>query len=174
MHVRLRPLDVHEVIRQAAASCRADGEAKGLRIGLELWARRHQISGDSSKLYQVFTNLIGNAVKFTPAGGSLSIRSDDRAGDQIRIEVQDSGIGIEPEAIARIFDPFDQGDDVVTRNFGGLGLGLAISKNLVGLHGGTIAASSAGKGHGAMFTILIPVLPDEQRVDQLELQETKI
>jgi two-component system CheB/CheR fusion protein len=114
--------------------------------------------GDSARLSQVFWNLIKNAVKFTPAGGSITIRTQNLGG-QLLVTVTDTGIGIEPEAAGRIFDAFEQESRTITRAYGGLGLGLAISKALVGLHGGAISVVSGGKGHGATFAVRLTTIP---------------
>src|SRR5207249_2946614 len=102
-------------------------------------------------------NLIKNAVKFTPFGGSISIRCQC-CGDQFRASVADTGIGIEPDVLPRIFDAFEQGDEQVSRQFGGLGLGLAISKAVTEMHGGKLFANSEGKNRGAIFTVEMPLV----------------
>jgi CheY-like chemotaxis protein len=106
----------------------------------------------------VFWNLIKNAVKFTPHGGCVGVHCSGDGDGYAVAQVRDSGIGIEPEALSRIFNAFEQVDRSVTQRFGGLGLGLAISKALVELHGGTIEASSEGKGKGAAFTVKLPIV----------------
>jgi len=108
-------------------------------------------------LQQVFWNLLKNAAKFTPAGGRVTIRSHNPAPDRIAIEIADNGIGIEPESLTKIFDPFEQGGAAVARRYGGLGLGLAISHAIVQAHGGTLTATSAGRGQGAVFTVELPL-----------------
>ena len=102
-------------------------------------------------------NLIKNAVKFTPGGGSVAIRTRDDFG-LLAVEVADTGVGIDPEALPRIFDAFEQGNSSVTQQFGGLGLGLAISRSLARAHGGRLVAASAGKGLGATFTLELPTV----------------
>jgi signal transduction histidine kinase len=110
-------------------------------------------------LRQAFWNLLKNAAKFTPAGGRVMVRSRTRTeGGEARIalEVADSGIGIAPEALAKIFDPFEQGGPDLGRRYGGLGLGLAIARSLIAAHGGRLWAASTGPGHGAIFTAELP------------------
>jgi signal transduction histidine kinase len=145
--------DARELIHSALRICSSEISAKNLKVRLELEAIEHRILADAARLQQIFWNLIQNAVKFTPADGQITLRSNNPRSTWIRLEVIDSGIGITSEALARIFDPFEQAGGT---GFGGLGLGLAISKAIVELHGGKIFASSAGADHGAMFVIELP------------------
>ncbi|HSJ04086.1 MAG TPA: ATP-binding protein, partial [Verrucomicrobium sp.] len=119
------------------------------------------VEGDAMRLTQVLWNLLRNAVKFTHPDGSIRVRLKDGplhgGAPTVQVEVADSGIGIDPLDIGRIFDAFDQGNREVTRQFGGLGLGLAISKAISDLHGGTLSAFSKGRGQGAVFTLTLPV-----------------
>ena len=110
-----------------------------------------------TRLQQVFTNLVKNAIKFTPPGGTVAIETRDAGEGSVSVSVSDNGLGIEPHALPRIFDAFEQGGTDITRLFGGLGLGLSISKALVDLHGGTIHVHSDGRGKGAVFTVVLPV-----------------
>src|SRR4029079_1355432 len=111
------------------------------------------VEADPARLQQVFWNLIKNGVKFTPEHGRITIETNNPSPTQIEIQVRDSGIGIEPDQLERIFNAFEQGQASITRRFGGLGLGLAISKAMVEAHGGRIDAHSAGKDQGATFSI---------------------
>ncbi len=152
LQLNLENVDVHTLVKNALEICHADIQAKSLDVVLELGAERILVCGDSARLHQVFWNLIKNAVKFTPDGGWIKLRTaNDKS--RIRIDVIDSGIGIEPSVLPRIFDAFEQGEQTITRRFGGLGLGLAISKMLVDLHGGGLCAASEGKDRGATFTV---------------------
>jgi CheY-like chemotaxis protein len=117
------------------------------------------VNGDPARLQQVFWNLIKNAVKFTPAGGTIVVDSSNPSEDRIAIRTTDSGIGIDPLKIDKVFNAFEQGQSSITRKFGGLGLGLAISKAMVRAHGGTISVESAGLGKGATFTVLLNTVP---------------
>ncbi len=160
--------DVHHLIRQAIDICRSDVLSKGHKIALELSATHVDINTDPARLQQVFWNLIKNAVKFTPSEGKLTIRTSNIAdpsgkGTRLVIEFQDTGIGIEPEILPRLFDHFQQGETTITRRFGGLGLGLAISKGIVEGHGGSITAESAGKNQGTTFRIELKALPEPHR-----------
>ena len=156
--------DGHRLIDQAIQVCRSEIVGKGLRIEVDLAAGEHHVNADPARLQQVFWNLIKNAVKFTPGGGSITIRTrnegDGRAGEgRLVVEVSDTGMGIEPEILPMIFDPFQQGETTITRKFGGLGLGLAICRGIVEAHGGTLVAESAGKGRGATFRAVLSALP---------------
>jgi len=146
-------VDVHALLGSVMEICRGDISDKKLNVTLLLNARRIYVEGDSARLQQVFWNLIKNAIKFTSEGGSITIASQDLDSGDIAITVTDTGIGIDPEILPRIFHAFEQGDRNITRNFGGLGLGLAISRTLIDVHGGSITAASKGKGHGAEFTV---------------------
>ena len=114
------------------------------------------VDGDATRLQQVFWNLLKNASKLTPAGGTIHVATRNEP-DRVIVEVSDSGIGFEQEAVARIFDPFIQASQEVTRRFGGLGLGLAISKATMEAHAGTLSARSAGRDQGATFTVALPL-----------------
>ena len=135
-----------------------DLDAKRLRLVSHLDAPNHLILADTARLHQVFANLLRNAIKFTPEGGTITVatRNADQ-GDWI-LQVQDSGIGIEPFRLGTVFNAYEQGDRSITRRFGGLGLGLAITKALVEMHGGSIAAASEGLGCGATFTVALPTV----------------
>jgi signal transduction histidine kinase len=125
-------------------------------VTVELAAAQPMVRGDAARLQQVFWNLLSNAQKFTPKEGSISIRSTNPQPGRIRIDVIDSGIGIDPALMPKLFHAFEQGNGVAARKFGGLGLGLAISKSLIAAHGGTLSASSDGAGKGATFTVELP------------------
>ena len=149
------PVSVHEVLERAYEICREEAVAKKLRIDFDLQAERDYVDGDPARLQQIFWNLVKNSVKFTPSGGRITIASRNLGPDKIEVRTSDTGIGIETEKIERIFNAFEQGQSSITRQFGGLGLGLAISKAMVEAHGGTIAVESAGKGQGATFTVTL-------------------
>jgi PAS domain S-box-containing protein len=156
-------VELATILHHAAEVCRADIEGRRLRFGITIEDGSHPVYADAARLQQVFWNLIKNAVKFTPNGGCVSVRCRRDGGHAI-VQVADSGEGIAAEALPRLFDAFEQESRATTRQFGGLGLGLAISKALVELHGGTIRVHSAGKGQGATFTVKLPVAnPQETR-----------
>jgi signal transduction histidine kinase len=117
-----------------------------------LQARHSHIRADALKLEQVLSNLIGNALKFTPQGGKVSIFTRNEPGGKLVIEVSDTGIGIPADAFSRIFSPFEQGDSSIHSRYGGLGLGLSIARTLTKAHGGSLEVESEGRGRGAKFT----------------------
>lgn len=156
LELQLRTVDLHATILSVLEICRAEIEKKQLKLSIKLQANKYFVQGDSARLQQVLWNLIHNAVKFTPAHGTLQVTSEMQNG-RIAIHIIDSGIGIASEVLPSIFDPFEQGDYTITKQFGGLGLGLAISKNLVSLHNGVLSAASAGKDQGSTFTLMFEV-----------------
>lgn len=149
--LHLEDLDLHKVLRQAVEICSSDVEARKHELDLHLEATQTKVHGDTARLQQVFWNLIKNAIKFTDPGGKIQIHSRNEDG-WIFIEVADSGMGIPAEVLPRIFNPFEQGSQS-SRQYGGLGLGLAISKATVDAHKGTLEASSQGKNMGATFVV---------------------
>jgi two-component system CheB/CheR fusion protein len=155
-----RTIDTQQILLHAIDICCAQEVASGqLHLEMGVTPGDYRSKADGSRLTQVFWNLLNNAVKFTPAGGTVRVRSRVEAGPAgrwIEVEVSDTGIGIEPEILPRVFDAFEQADRRITRRFGGLGLGLAVSKAIVELHGGSLAASSQGHGRGATFTVRFP------------------
>ena len=128
------------------------------------------VAGDPVRLQQVVWNLLSNAVKFTPRGGKIEMRLE-RVGSDAQITVSDTGKGIRPEFLPHIFDYFRQEDSSITREFGGLGLGLAIVRNLVELHGGTIQAHSSGLGQGSTFTLRLPLMTTDSENAKKYLKE---
>jgi CheY-like chemotaxis protein len=135
-------------------------EARSLKVTLRLQADRHVVRADPGRLQQVFWNVLKNAAKFTPERGRIDLSTRNDAEGRLIIAVRDNGCGISKEALAKLFKPFEQGSDEVVRQYGGLGLGLTISSALLAAHGGEIAAASEGPGHGATFTMTLPVLAD--------------
>ncbi len=144
--------DCDDLIRRVLEIIRTEVRSKDQRIKLDLNARNRYVNADAARLQQVLWNLIKNAVKFTPEGGTITVSTRNEC-DEILVEVADTGMGIEPEAMRHIFDAFHQGDAETTRKFGGLGLGLAICRGVVEAHGGHISADSPGPGRGATFRI---------------------
>ena len=157
LRVTLKTISVHHVIHQTLETLRAECERRRIRLVTNLEADRDLIQGDAGRLKQVCWNLLNNALKFTEPGGLIDVRTKNSVGDKIRIGVTDTGKGIEAQDLERIFKPFDQGAARTDDNLNGLGLGLAIAKTLVDLHGGNIAASSAGFGQGATFHMDLPL-----------------
>ena len=151
-----QPMDLHEAVRRAVEISASDLEGKAQKLTVNLDATEHTLSGDSTRMQQVFWNLLKNASKFTPEEGSIHLRSYNGP-DRLIVEVSDTGIGFEAEAATRIFDAFAQASEQVMRQFGGLGLGLSISKATVIAHGGALSARSDGCGKGATFTVELPL-----------------
>jgi PAS domain S-box-containing protein len=152
----IEPVDLNETVRHVCRSCRSQMREKGIRLETELCDAAALIAADSARLQQVLSNVLINAIKFTPENGTILVKTARRVGGRWEVRVQDSGIGISAEALPRIFDAFEQGGVKVTRQFGGLGLGLAIAKSLVELLRGSIRAESAGLGQGSAFIVELP------------------
>jgi PAS domain S-box-containing protein len=150
-------IDLHGILSRAVEICRPNIDAKKQKLQLALKASTCRTMGDSVRLQQVFWNLIRNAVKFTPSGGTITIRTENPGRDGIRIEVADTGIGFEAGLAPRLFQAFEQSGRDITRQFGGLGLGLAISRSIVEAHGGTVQAMSDGVNRGATFSVELPL-----------------
>ena len=149
-------VDVHVLLESALGISDADAREKELTFTRRLEAQESRVEGDPVRIQQILWNLVRNAVKFTPPGGRIEVRSGNIDG-VLSVTISDTGIGIEAEAMERLFTPFEQAGEEITREFGGLGLGLAISAKLVEMHGGRIAATSDGRHKGASFTVSLPV-----------------
>ena len=159
LQLSLEVTSIHETLLRSYEICREDILRKGLAFEFRLNAAQEHVNGDPARLQQVFWNLIKNAVKFTPEGGKIEVETSNPTPDEIEISTMDSGIGIEPQKIGRIFNAFEQGQSSITRRFGGLGLGLAISKTMVTAHGGAISVHSDGADKGAIFRIVLNTIP---------------
>ncbi len=153
LQLRFAPVDAHLAISNVVEICRAEADPKKLRVHLNLRANTHCVAADAAKFQQIIWNLLKNAIKFTPEDGEITISSSNPSPEVLTISVRDTGIGMEPEVIQRIFDPFEQGNRSLERRFGGLGLGLAISKSLAQAHGGTLTAQSDGHDRGSTFLL---------------------
>ena len=153
LKLQLGPADAHELVQSAIDIVRSDMEERHLKLVVSLAASRYELVADAPRLQQVFWSVFRNACKFTPENGMVSVRSYNPNAKTITIEISDNGVGIEPQFIKRIFDPFEQADS----RREGLGLGLAISKAIVEMHRGTIRAHSEGPGKGATFVIDLPL-----------------
>jgi PAS domain S-box-containing protein len=152
--------DVHEVLQFLVGICHSEFHQKRLVLSMQLHASNHHVHTDAGRLQQVLWNIIKNAAKFTEAGGAITILTSNDALGNLSIAIRDDGIGMNTETIARLFRPFEQGDQRLGRRYGGLGLGMAISRALVDLLGGTITAESAGLGKGSVFTVAFPALQE--------------
>jgi signal transduction histidine kinase/DNA-binding response OmpR family regulator len=155
MRLSLSQVELEAVTREAVETVRPAAEAKSVELVVELAAKR-KLTADPQRLQQVVWNLLTNAIKFTSSGGRVTLRAESGE-DFVIVTVTDTGQGIEPEFVPYVFDPFRQASGGTTRRHGGLGLGLAIVKQIVQAHGGSIEASSQGVGHGATFTLRLPV-----------------
>ena len=155
--------DLQEQVKNVVEILEHDARAKGVELVVVLAARRHHVRADPARLQQVAWNLLKNAIKFTPEHGRVTVATSDAPDGQILLEVIDTGFGIDPEVLPTIFDAFKQGSGEVTRQFGGLGLGLAITHVLVHLHGGTITAESPGPGRGSRFAVHLPTVAEPSR-----------
>jgi PAS domain S-box-containing protein len=157
VHLRVQPVAMEQVINAAVDAVSPAASAKGIRVTRLLSTDVGPVSGDPDRLQQVVWNLLSNAVKFTPKGGRVEVRLQ-RVSSHLDITVQDSGMGVAPEFLPYVFEPFRQADPTPSRAHGGLGLGLAIVRHLVELHGGRVYVTSPGPGQGATFTVELPAL----------------
>jgi signal transduction histidine kinase/CheY-like chemotaxis protein len=167
LQLRFGPLDSHEIINNVVEICRPEATARDLKVHVNLRAGAHFVSGDAAKFQQIIWNLLKNAIKFTADNGEITISTTNPESQLLAISVHDNGIGIEPEIMNRIFDPFEQGERAFERRYGGLGLGLAISKSLAQAHGGTLVARSDGRGRGSTFILTIKTVAPPLRMAQL-------
>ena len=152
------PVDLRAVLKAAIQTAQPEAEAKAIAISVQLAEEVGQVSGDGDRLQQVVENLLSNALKFTPQGGRIEIQLDQQDRD-VRIRVSDTGQGIRAEFLPNVFDYFRQENSSITRKHGGLGLGLAIVRQLVDLHGGEIEVESLGENQGTTFTVCLPLSP---------------
>ncbi len=164
LQLRFAPVDAHLAISNVVEICRAEADPKKLRVHLNLRANTHCVAADAAKFQQIIWNLLKNAIKFTPEDGEITISSSNPSPEVLTISVRDTGIGMEPEVIQRIFDPFEQGNRSLERRFGGLGLGLAISKSLAQAHGGTLTAQSDGHDRGSTFLLSMQTTSSAERL----------
>jgi signal transduction histidine kinase/ActR/RegA family two-component response regulator len=171
LNLDVRPLDLASVARAAINVVRPAADAKGISLDYSTEPGLGAISADSGRMQQIIWNLLSNAVKFTPHGGKIFVRVE-RDGTDARVTVSDTGQGIDAEFLPRVFDRFRQADSSTTRSFGGLGLGLAIVRHLVELHGGTVAAHSEGVNKGATFTATFPLLAN--RTEPVAVAHTEL
>ncbi len=160
MSLEVRPVELAKVVEAVLEGVRPAADAKGIRLQVALDPDAGPVPGDAARLQQVVWNLLSNAVKFTPVGGRVRVGLERRGG-HARLSVHDSGVGIEPDFLPHVFEPFRQADSGTTRAQGGLGLGLAIVRRLVELHGGSARAESDGPGQGATFVVDLPLLAGE-------------
>ncbi|HEY9749411.1 MAG TPA: ATP-binding protein, partial [Allocoleopsis sp.] len=155
--LNVSPINLATTILAALETVRLAAQAKEIQIHTDIDSMTGLVSGDANRLQQVIWNLLSNAVKFTPCGGAVEVRLE-RSDNMAHVQVKDTGKGIDPIFLPHVFEYFRQEDGTTTRQFGGLGLGLAIARHLVELHGGTVQAESLGEGRGATFTVKLPLM----------------
>jgi CheY-like chemotaxis protein/nitrogen-specific signal transduction histidine kinase len=158
-----QPCVLQAVVADAVEQVRPTIEARRQRLELALPAAPLRILGDHKRVVQVLANLLGNAAKYTQPGGAIALALE-RTGETVELRVSDSGIGIDPQLLPRVFDLFAQGERSADRAQGGLGVGLAVVRSLVELHGGQVTAASEGSGTGSVFTVALPLLPAHEGV----------
>ena len=158
LRLNVCPVELASVIQSASDTVRPAAEAKEIQLQTILDPAAGPIAGDSDRLQQVVWNLLSNSIKFTPKGGRVHVRLE-RVNSHVEITITDTGQGINPDFVPYVFDRFRQADSSITRTYSGLGLGLAIVRHLVELHGGTVRADSEGEGKGATFTVKLPLMP---------------
>lgn len=164
MGLKTERLDLSALVRDVANDRQPALDAAGITLTVDLPAEPLRTTGDAARLSQVFGNLLGNALKFTDRGGTVHVRlSRDDVGKVAAFSVKDSGVGIDPSILDQVFEPFVQADRSVERSRGGLGLGLALVKGLVELHGGAVRAASAGAGTGTEVTVELPLIDLDAR-----------
>ncbi len=164
LSLNIRPVNLARTIQSALETVRLAAQAKSIEVEVSLGSQVGQVSGDATRLQQVVWNLLSNAVKFTSAGDRVMVRLE-QVDTQAQITVSDTGKGIHPDFLPHVFDYFRQEDGKTTRQFGGLGLGLAIVRHLVELHGGIVWVDSPGEGLGSTFTVRLPIMPIQPRVN---------
>lgn len=178
LYLNLEPTELAPVVDEAMNVVRQTAEAKRIEIETSFTDQPALVSGDARRLQQIVWNLLSNAIKFTPTGGTVRINTR-QTGSHVYLEISDTGQGISAEFLPHVFERFRQADSSTTRQHGGLGLGLAIVRHLVEIHGGTVRAQSDGEGKGATFTVILPLLADNESVlaqdeitDDLQIYQT--
>jgi PAS domain S-box-containing protein len=170
LRIEVKPVDTFALVTASIDVIRTAVEAKTIQLQTTVDPEAGVVSGDFQRLQQVVWNLLSNAVKFTPRGGRIQIHVT-RARSHVEIAVIDNGIGIRPEFLPLVFNRFSQADSSITRSYGGLGMGLAITKSIVELHGGSVSASSAGQGQGSTFIVTLPIAPVRSLTESKEPDE---
>src|SRR6266850_5195138 len=160
LQLKVETVDMHLAIRDVLDMVAEEAHAKSMKVSSELRARKVSVRGDPARLRQIIWNLLKNAIKFTPAGGLVIVRTANPSPNRLALHITDTGIGIQQALLGKLFSAFEQ-DEMDRRRYGGLGLGLTISKALVEAHEGSISASSDGKGRGATFIVDLPAAPIE-------------
>jgi PAS domain S-box-containing protein len=167
MELHLEPLDLHDALHRAIQICQQHIGNKNHDFQVRLNASHSRSQGDPVRLQQALWNLIRNAIKFTPSGGSISIETSNPGPDRFAVQIKDTGIGFDPRLAPKLFEAFEQGSRAITRQFGGLGLGLVISRSIAEAHQGQIHGESPGEGQGATFTLALPLVRPAAPVEDL-------
>ncbi len=168
----LFPVDLALIVGNSTDAIRVAAEAKKLHVTAALPSRPAPVAGDTGRLQQIVSNLLHNAVKFTPEGGAIEVRLE-QSGAHARVIVKDNGIGIGPEFLPYVFEAFRQADETNRRSYGGLGLGLNLVRHLVEMHGGSVSAESEGEGQGATFTVTLPLCATTAAAEASDLTTPK-
>jgi len=174
LHLDMRPVEIMPVIEAASDAVRPTAAAKNIDLTIDVNSEVNLVSADPARLQQVIWNLLNNAIKFTPKGGKVEVRLG-RIGSNVQLKVIDNGMGISPEFLPHVFDRFRQADSSSTRQYSGLGLGLAVVRYLVEQHGGSVLAESKGEQQGSTFTVELPLAAqreDAGRVEQFKRGES--
>jgi signal transduction histidine kinase/ActR/RegA family two-component response regulator len=172
LRIEVQPLYLDVLLEESLDVVRPTAEARDIELSAALDTAPDLIMGDANRLQQVFWNLLSNAIKFTEPGGRVEVRLE-RDGGEVRVIVRDTGKGITSDFLPHVFDLFRQADSSSARRQGGLGLGLALARRLVEMHGGTIRADSPGEGMGATFTISLPARPGNRTTSEMKTLEIK-
>jgi signal transduction histidine kinase len=172
LRIEREPVNLSNIVESAAETARADAASRAVELFVEMPARPVVVQGAPLRLQQIVWNLLANAVKFTPKGGRVSARVRAEGGEAF-VEVMDTGIGIAPEFLPHVFDRFRQADGSTTRQYGGLGLGLAIVRALAELHGGWVRAESEGLGRGSRFTLGLPYASAAPELEEPKREEVR-
>lgn len=162
LQLQKNTVDLHDKIRDTLAMVESDARAKGITVNVGLSANAHKSLADPARIQQILWNLLKNALKFTEPGGTVTVTTWNERGD-FCLSCADDGIGIAPDVLPLVFEPFQQGGAEITRHYGGLGLGLAVSRSLTEAHGGSLKATSPGAGEGATFTLRMPLARESLR-----------
>jgi signal transduction histidine kinase/CheY-like chemotaxis protein len=174
LHLEFEPVDAHQAVRNVIEMCASEAEARKLQVQLDFHAADFRVMANPAKFQQIIWNLFKNAIKFTGENGLITISSANYLPHILTLSVSDTGIGIEPEIMERIFNPFEQGERSFQRRFGGLGLGLTISKSLAQAHGASLVAKSEGTGRGATFLLTMKTAELDQASSEPRAPEARI
>src|SRR3989440_4928874 len=174
MQLEFQPVDAHQAVRNVLEICSSEAQAKKLQVRLDFHATDFRVMADPAKFQQIIWNLFKNAIKFTGENGGITISSANHLPHILSLSISDTGIGIEPEIMERIFTPFEQGERSFQRRFGGLGLGLTISKSLAHAHGASLVAKSEGTGRGATFLLPMKTAQLDEASTEPRMPEARI